>query len=86
MAFYMLFLPMSRPFMSHFCLHNPPQVRGYGLSGDGHHITQPHPEGLGGQLCMHRALKGSGVRPEQVVYINAHATSTPIGGWAQGQS
>lgn len=34
------------------------QVRGYGLSGDGHHITQPHPQGLGARLCMERAITG----------------------------
>jgi len=55
------------------------EVRGYGLSGDGHHITQPHPQGLGASMCMERAMRGSGVRLEDVVYINAHATSTPIG-------
>lgn len=55
------------------------EVRGYGLSGDGHHVTQPHPEGLGAQLCMRAALRGSGVCVTDVVHINAHATSTPIG-------
>lgn len=42
------------------------EVRGYGLSGDGHHVTQPHPEGVGAALAMRRALHGSGVDPSQV--------------------
>jgi 3-oxoacyl-[acyl-carrier-protein] synthase II len=56
-----------------------PQVRGYGMSGDGHHITAPHPAGDGAALAMARALAGSGVPPGAVAYINAHATSTPVG-------
>ena len=55
------------------------QVRGYGLSGDGHHITQPSPEGCGARLAMQRALVHSGQPAEAVAYLNAHATSTPQG-------
>ncbi|GIL71841.1 hypothetical protein Vretifemale_2311 [Volvox reticuliferus] len=55
------------------------EVRGYGLSGDAHHITHPHPDGLGAVLCMQRALAGSGLAARDVAYINAHATSTPTG-------
>ena len=55
------------------------QVRGYGLSGDGHHITQPSPEGCGARLAMQRALAHSGQPAEAVAYLNAHATSTPQG-------
>lgn len=57
------------------------QVRGYGMSGDAHHITQPPPDGIGAQLAMRRALSQAGLAPDQVCYINAHATSTPQGGW-----
>jgi 3-oxoacyl-(acyl-carrier-protein) synthase len=53
------------------------------MSGDGHHMTQPHPEGLGARLCMQHALRGSGVQATDVAYINAHATSTPLGDAAE---
>ena len=55
------------------------QIRGYGASGDGHHITQPHPSGIGAATAMRRALQGSGVNLKDVAYLNAHATSTPMG-------
>lgn len=55
------------------------QVRGYGLSGDAFHVTQPAPDGRGAILAMKRALDGSNVSPADVAYINAHATSTPLG-------
>uniref|UniRef100_A0A0G2SJN5 beta-ketoacyl-[acyl-carrier-protein] synthase I n=1 Tax=Salvia miltiorrhiza TaxID=226208 RepID=A0A0G2SJN5_SALMI len=79
------------------------EVRGYGMSGDAYHITQPHGDGRGAVLAMSRALKQvldsyfliiirsliyvpcpfcgwqSGLNPNEVDYINAHATSTPLG-------
>ncbi|THG21402.1 hypothetical protein TEA_008498 [Camellia sinensis var. sinensis] len=55
------------------------EVRGYGMSGDAHHITQPHSDGRGAILAMTRSLKQSGLRANQVGYVNAHATSTPLG-------
>ncbi|CAI9113010.1 OLC1v1013531C1 [Oldenlandia corymbosa var. corymbosa] len=55
------------------------EVRGYGMSGDAHHITQPHADGRGASLAMMRALEQSGLDPCQVDYINAHATSTMLG-------
>ncbi|KAK0589484.1 hypothetical protein LWI29_014965 [Acer saccharum] len=55
------------------------ELRGYGMSGDAHHITQPHADGRGAILAMERALKQSGLHSDQVDYVNAHATSTPLG-------
>ena len=52
---------------------------GAGYSADAHHIAQPEPQGTGAALAMRRALADSGVSPEQVVHVNAHATSTPAG-------
>ena len=54
------------------------EVLGYGQSCDGHHITAPHPEGMGASLAMRRALASAGLNPDEVDYVNAHGTSTPL--------
>ena len=55
------------------------EVVGGGQKGDAYHLTGTHPEGLGAQLGMKEALDEAGITPDEVDYINMHATSTPIG-------
>lgn len=62
------------------------EVVGFGASADAHHITAPHPEGLGALICMNQALELSGIKREEVGYINAHGTSTPLGDIAETQA
>ncbi len=54
------------------------EFAGYGISCDANHLTAPHPEGRGAVFAMKMALADAGMRPEDVDYVNAHGTSTPI--------
>ncbi|MGL4597360.1 MAG: beta-ketoacyl-ACP synthase II [Bacteroidia bacterium] len=59
------------------------EVVGGGMSADAHHITAPHPEGLGAALVMRNALEDAEMKPEDIDYINTHGTSTPLGDVAE---
>ncbi|WP_214875328.1 beta-ketoacyl-ACP synthase II [Exiguobacterium sp. CH10] len=54
------------------------EVVGYGMSSDAYHITAPSPEAEGGSKAMSEAIRDAGIKPENVQYINAHGTSTPL--------
>ena len=59
------------------------EIAGGGMSADAHHITAPHPDGLGAKNVMKYALEDANLNPEDVDYVNVHGTSTPLGDIAE---
>ena len=59
------------------------ELAGFGMSGDAHHITAPPQDGAGARLAMRNALADAGLNPDEVQYVNAHATSTLLGDSAE---
>jgi 3-oxoacyl-[acyl-carrier-protein] synthase-1 len=62
------------------------EVAGWGQASDGHNVAISHPEGLGLRAAMENALRATGLTPEVVDYVNAHATSTPIGDTSEAKA
>jgi len=61
-------------------------LRGVGESSDAHHMSAPHPQGLGAQLAMRAALRSAGLGAEQIDYVNLHGTATPSNDAAEDQA
>lgn len=62
------------------------ELSGYGCSADAYHLTAPREDGAGAFLAMKKALRSAQIQPAGVDYVNAHATSTPLGDTAENQA
>lgn len=62
------------------------ELAGFGMSGDAYHMTSPPENGEGAARCMRNALRNAGINPDQVQYVNAHGTSTPLGDRAESDA
>jgi 3-oxoacyl-[acyl-carrier-protein] synthase II len=62
------------------------EITGYGISTDNHHLTQPHPSGIGPRQAMERALASANLGANEIDYINAHGTATPFNDAAEGKA
>lgn len=62
------------------------EICGYGISTDNHHLTQPHPSGIGPRQAMERALQSAALRGDAIGYVNAHGTATPFNDAAEGKA
>jgi len=59
------------------------ELVGFGMSADAFHFTKPHPEGIGAVIAMNMAIEDAGISPDEIDYINAHGTATPLGDIAE---
>lgn len=62
------------------------ELSGFGMSGDAHHMTSPSPGGEGAARCMVNAMRNAGINAQDLQYLNAHGTSTPLGDGAETQA